>query len=74
VSIPRDPTTELLVAFARMEGKVDVIAGNVQTSARVQDDHEVRLRRLEGSRWPLRSIAALSGLAAASAAVIALWR
>lgn len=39
-----------------------------------QQHDEARLSALEAGRWPVRTIGALSGVAAAGAAVFALWR
>lgn len=64
---------DVFVTVVRLEGKVDAIATSVTGMERILADHETRLRRLEASRWPARSIRLLTEVAAvvvASAAVI----
>ncbi len=53
-----DRLNDLLVSFARVEGKLDAL-----TAAR--DDHETRLRTLEAWRWVQLGASAVSGGAVA---------
>lgn len=66
--------TDVFVTVVRLEGKVDVIGTSVSGMERIVADHETRLRRLEDARWPLRSIAALAGIAAVLAPIMVAWR
>ncbi|MFE1749013.1 hypothetical protein ACFW88_00405 [Streptomyces anandii] len=56
-------------AVTRMETKLDGLSGQTTTIA----DHETRIRALERSRWPLPSLAALTGLAGAATGAAALF-
>lgn len=71
---PVNPTvTDVFFAVVRLEGKVDVIGASGSGMERQLADHETRLRKLESSRWPVRSITVLmtiAGVLVASAAVI----
>lgn len=65
-SIPQNPTNvDVLLAFVRLEGKVDSYMTTVS-------DHETRIRVLEARRWPLPVVVALSSVAAAGAAAAGL--
>lgn len=51
-----EPTNlDLLLTLTRIEGKIENLG---QTST----DHELRIRGLERSRWPLPTIAVLTGV------------
>lgn len=67
----RATAADVLLVVVRLEGKVDGIAGVVDG---LKDDHEKRIRALEAARWPLRSIAALAGIAAVLAPIMVAWR
>lgn len=56
-------------AVTRMDTKLDGLAGQSVTIA----DHENRIRSLERGRWPLPSLAALTGLAGAATGAAALF-
>lgn len=72
---PVAPTvTDVFFAVVRLEGKVDVIATSVTGMERQIADHEARLRKLEGGKWPLRSIATLATVAAVVVPIMVTWR
>lgn len=56
----------------RMEAKLDAILGDQREHRETIADHEQRIRRLEAGRWPLPTVAALTGLAALVVAAIPL--
>jgi hypothetical protein len=56
----------------RMESKLDAILGDQRDHRESLTDHEARIRRLEAGRWPLPTLAALSGLAAVGIALVPL--
>lgn len=59
--------TEVLVAIARLESKLD----NFNTSIPPKiEDHENRLRLLEKARWPLPAISILISVAGVASAFI----
>lgn len=65
--VPPNPSNvDLLIALARMEAKLDGMST-------VSTDHEVRLRVLERSRWPLPSVAAFAGVVGAITGLLALF-
>lgn len=55
------------VTLARIEIKLD-------EACRIGGDHEVRLRALENSRWPLPTVSVLMSVAAAAIAAVSLLR
>lgn len=61
-------------AVSRVEAKFDQIRDDGRAVAAELQDHEARLRRLEAARWPLPTPAALTGVAGAATAVVALLR
>ncbi|MFC7217077.1 hypothetical protein ACFQLX_02650 [Streptomyces polyrhachis] len=62
------------VGFARVDGSLALLVQRSdQTDARLAD-HESRLDRLERGRWPLPSLAALTGTAGVAIALLALYR
>lgn len=66
--IPPNPSNvDLLIALARIEAKMDSVMSDIT-------DHEVRLRLLEKARWPLPSVAVLSGIVGAITGLLALFR
>ncbi|MGY4988920.1 hypothetical protein [Streptomyces nigrescens] len=50
--------------FARLDGRLDLLAQRDDQTDKTLDDHEQRLTALERARWPLPSIAALVAVAA----------
>jgi hypothetical protein len=48
----------------RMEGKIDLLVAAKDVMLETDDDHEKRLRILEGARWPIPSLALVVSLAA----------
>ncbi|MFE0187634.1 hypothetical protein [Streptomyces sp. NPDC059008] len=59
------------VRTARVDGQLALQAQRSEQSARDTDELTARVTRLESTRWPLPSLAALTGLAAL---VVALWQ
>lgn len=57
--------------LTRVETKLDGIAQGLTEVGKDVTDHEMRLRTLERSRWPLPSIGALCGVAGLG---MALWQ
>ncbi|MEV4438984.1 hypothetical protein AB0K09_08195 [Streptomyces sp. NPDC049577] len=55
--------------FARVDGALALLVQRSDQSDRQLADHEVRLDALERARWPLPSLAALTGLAGLLTAV-----
>lgn len=55
--------TEILVAIARLETKLDSITNTLPQKI---DDHESRIRSLEKNRWPLPSVAVLVSIVGAA--------
>ncbi len=53
----------------RMESKLDAILSDQRDHRDSLTDHEQRIRRLEAGRWPLPTVAALTGLAALGVAL-----
>ncbi|MFI0906755.1 hypothetical protein ACH4TE_25015 [Streptomyces sioyaensis] len=50
--------------FARLDGRLDLLAQRDDQTEKTLADHEQRLTALERARWPLPSIAALVAVAA----------
>ena len=68
MSLPVRPTmTDVLLGMARLETKVDGLREDV---TEVKSDVET----LKERRWPLKSLAALCGIAACCAPFLAQWR
>ncbi|MGW7488720.1 hypothetical protein [Streptomyces sp. NPDC054786] len=59
------------VRTARVDGQLALLAQRSEQNTRDADDVQVRVTRLETTRWPLPSLAALTGLAAL---VVAVWQ
>lgn len=59
------------VRSARVDGQLALLAQRSEQQARDADDVQARVARLEHTRWPLPSLAALTGLAAL---LVALWQ
>ncbi|MEV0369784.1 hypothetical protein AB0I10_08150 [Streptomyces sp. NPDC050636] len=59
------------VRTARVDGQLALHAQRSEQNARDADELQARVTRLENGRWPLPSVAALTGLAAL---VVALWQ
>ncbi|MFI9005111.1 hypothetical protein [Streptomyces sp. NPDC053541] len=77
MTTPPSPTEPLAVAleleklrgsmeagFARVDGSLALLVQRGDQTDKQLADHETRLDALERGRWPLPSIAALTGLAA----------
>ncbi|GES33769.1 hypothetical protein AB0G60_29770 [Streptomyces angustmyceticus] len=59
------------VRTARVDGQLALLAQRSEQHARDADEVHTRVTRLEHTRWPLPSLAALTGLAALA---VALWQ
>ncbi|MFE1171323.1 hypothetical protein [Streptomyces sp. NPDC058773] len=59
------------VRTARVDGQLALLAQRSEQYERDADDVQARVIRLESTRWPLPSLAALTGLAALA---VALWQ
>ncbi|MGW1378978.1 hypothetical protein ACWD6P_32575 [Streptomyces sp. NPDC002446] len=59
------------VRTARVDGRLALQAQRSEQSERDADELTARVTRLESARWPLPSLAALTGLAAL---VVAVWQ
>ncbi|REK87191.1 hypothetical protein DY245_28110 [Streptomyces inhibens] len=59
------------VRTARVDGQLALLAQRSEQYERDADELHARVTRLESARWPLPSLAALTGLAAL---VVALWQ
>ncbi|MFD7669266.1 hypothetical protein [Streptomyces sp. NPDC059788] len=59
------------VRTARVDGQLALLAQRSEQNERDAGDLQARVTRLEHSRWPLPSVAALTGLAALA---IAVWQ
>lgn len=55
---------EIYDAVVRLTGRVDVLLANQEHNTQVTQDHELRIRMMERSRWPLHSLTALMALGA----------
>lgn len=55
---------EIYDAVLRLTGKMDVLIIQTEERKEVDKDHEIRIRQLEGNRWPLPTLGALTGIAA----------
>ncbi|MFG2136758.1 hypothetical protein [Streptomyces sp. NPDC048650] len=59
------------VRTARVDGQLALLSQRAEQHARDADELQARVTRLESTRWPLPSLAALTGLAAL---VVAVWQ
>ncbi|MEU0964454.1 hypothetical protein ABZ357_03070 [Streptomyces sp. NPDC005917] len=59
------------VAYARVEGGLNLLSRRTRETAKELDDLNARLASLENARWPLPSIAALTAL---GALVVTVWQ
>ncbi|WP_030987120.1 hypothetical protein [Streptomyces sp. NRRL S-1813] len=59
------------VRTARVDGQLALLTQRSEQKERDADELQARVTRLESTRWPLPSLAALTGLAAL---VVALWQ
>ncbi|MER7835794.1 hypothetical protein ABTY98_07735 [Streptomyces sp. NPDC096040] len=59
------------VAYARVEGGLNLLSHRTKETAKELDDVNARLASLENARWPLPSIAALIAL---GALVVTVWQ
>lgn len=57
------------VRTARVDGQLALLAQRSEQYEREADDLQTRITRIEQGRWPLPSVAALTGLAALAVAV-----
>ncbi|MFK0069767.1 hypothetical protein [Streptomyces sp. NPDC091046] len=57
------------VGFTRTDGALALLVQRHDQTDKALDDHETRLDTLERSRWPLPSIAALTGVGALAVSV-----
>lgn len=60
--------------FARLDGRLDLLAQRDDQTDKRLDEHDRRLDTLERTRWPLPSIAALIGGAGCALSVWQLMR
>lgn len=60
---------DLAKAVSRIESKLDSILDDTKDIRSDVQDHELRIRTLERARWPLPSIAAVTGVGALAVAV-----
>lgn len=64
--------------LTRVESKLDNLterlADDIQQARDDVSDHEERIRTLERSRWPLPTLAALTGVAGAATGIVAMIR
>lgn len=58
--------------FRETHGRLDVLTERVQHTREGVDDLEGRVRGLESRRWPVGSVAALSGIVAAVVSAVPL--
>lgn len=76
---PADPVTALLVAFTRLEAKVDVALGDhaarLDSQARDVADHETRLRAIEArpTVTPTGLWTTVLGVLTAAGVLVTLW-
>lgn len=59
------------VDSARVDGQLALLAQRSEQQTRDADELQVRVTQLESARWPLPSLAALTGLAALA---VAMWQ
>ncbi|MFJ9417529.1 MULTISPECIES: hypothetical protein [unclassified Streptomyces] len=57
------------VRTARVDGHLALLAQRAEQCERDADELQARVTRLEGTRWPLPSLAALTGIAALAVTV-----
>lgn len=57
------------VGNARVDGQLALLAQRSAQQARDAEELQLRITQLESARWPLSSLAALTGLAALAVAV-----
>lgn len=62
----------LATTMTRVENKLDSLCDDTRDLRVALADHETRLRNLERSKWPLPAVGALTGIAGAVAAAVAL--
>jgi hypothetical protein len=60
--------------FARVDGALALLVQRSDQTDRQLADHEARLDGLERARWPLASVAALTGLAGLVVSLVQLGR
>lgn len=63
---------EMAAGFARLEGQLNLINQSQQRTSQDLNELEGRVTALEARRWPIGSMAALSGLVSAAVAGVAL--
>ncbi|MEU5211272.1 hypothetical protein [Streptomyces sp. NPDC020742] len=62
---------QLDVRTARVDGQLALLAQRSEQNERDADELQARVTRIESTRWPLPSLAALTGLAAL---VVGVWQ
>ncbi|MFE1773767.1 hypothetical protein [Streptomyces sp. NPDC059008] len=63
--------TAVETGFARIDGRLDLLAQRDDQTDKTLDDHEQRLTALERARWPLPSIAVAIG---GAGCVLSTWQ
>ena len=63
---------EMAVGFARIEGAITALTQSVDRAKSDVDELEKRVAALEERRWPMGSMAAVSGAVSAIVAIIAI--
>lgn len=63
---------EMATGFARIEGAIAALTQSVDRTGRDVDGLEKRVTALEERRWPMASMAAVSGVVSALVAIIAI--
>lgn len=61
---------EMAAGFARLEGQLNLISQAQDRTTEDLDELERRVADLEARRWPVGSVAALSGAVSAAVAVV----
>lgn len=56
---------EMSTGFAKLEGRLELIAASQGQSRRELDDLDDRVTALEARRWPVAMVASLSGIVSA---------
>lgn len=63
---------EMAVGFARIEGAITALTQSLDRTSSDVDELDKRVSALEARRWPMTSMAAVSGVVSAAVAVAAM--